>query len=196
MTCYREKSRNCPRKWETSLLKPSHNNAKKKSRYTIFGVFFCGWQLRKRKQKRCTWKFLALLILKRLAPPYFQIFLRPCSIVRYGRLNKIKSSDRLIQCNGLKEEYVKFMFLKKATKFDEIFTVDLTLCSKSQIDGEDFVNFYGLLRKCELYCKRETSEIKFANFIEFRAWEYYEFCLTLKSTHLYIYWANVNKIDA
>ena len=38
----------------------------------------------------------------------------------------------------------------KATKFDEIFTVDLTLCSKSQIDGEDFVNSCGLLRKHEL----------------------------------------------
>ena len=45
---------------------------------------------------------------------------------------------------------VKFMFSKKATKIDEIFTIDLTLCSKCQIDGEDFVNFLGLLRKREL----------------------------------------------
>ena len=30
---------------------------------------------------------------------------------------------------------LKFMFSKKATKTDEIFTVDLTLCSKCQIDG-------------------------------------------------------------
>ena len=45
---------------------------------------------------------------------------------------------------------LKFMFSKKATKIDEIFTVDLTLCSKCQIDGEDFVNFCGLLRKHEL----------------------------------------------
>ena len=45
------------------------------------------------------------------------------------------------------------MFSKKATKIDEIFTVDLTLCSKRQIDGEDFVNFRGLLRKYELYNK-------------------------------------------
>ena len=45
---------------------------------------------------------------------------------------------------------VKFMFSKKATKIDEIFTVDLTLCSKCQIDGEDFVNFRGLLRKNKL----------------------------------------------
>ena len=43
------------------------------------------------------------------------------------------------------------MFSKKATKIDKIFTVDLTLCSKCQIDGEDFVNFYGLLKKQELY---------------------------------------------
>ena len=35
--------------------------------------------------------------------------------------------------------YIKFMFFKKATKIDKIF--------KSQIDGEDFVNFCGLLRK-------------------------------------------------
>ena len=45
---------------------------------------------------------------------------------------------------------VKFMFSKKATKIDELFTVDLTLCSKCQIDSEDFVNFCGLLRKHEL----------------------------------------------
>ena len=43
------------------------------------------------------------------------------------------------------------MFSKKATKIDEIFPVDLTLCSKCQIDSEDFVDFCGLLRKHELY---------------------------------------------
>ena len=43
------------------------------------------------------------------------------------------------------------MFSKKATKMDEIFTVDLTLCGRRQIDAEDFVNFCGLLRKHELY---------------------------------------------
>ena len=47
------------------------------------------------------------------------------------------------------------MFSKKATKIDEIFTVDLTLCSKCQINGEDFVNFCGLLRKYELKMKLE-----------------------------------------
>ena len=42
------------------------------------------------------------------------------------------------------------MFSKKAKKIDKIFTVDLTVCSKCQINGEDFVNFCGLLRKDEL----------------------------------------------
>ena len=45
---------------------------------------------------------------------------------------------------------LKFMFSKKATKIDEIFIVNLTLCSKCQIDGEDFFNFCGLPRKHEL----------------------------------------------
>ena len=39
------------------------------------------------------------------------------------------------------------MFCRKATKIDEIFTVDLIKC---QIDGEDFVKFCDLLRKHEL----------------------------------------------
>ena len=43
------------------------------------------------------------------------------------------------------------MFSKKAKKVDEIFTVDLTLFSIRQMDGEDFVNFRGLLGKYELY---------------------------------------------
>ena len=37
------------------------------------------------------------------------------------------------------------MFSKKATKIDEIFTVDLTVCSKCQIDSEDFVSFVAIL---------------------------------------------------
>ena len=45
---------------------------------------------------------------------------------------------------------IKFVFSEKATKIDEIFTVDLTVCSRCQIDGEDFVKFGGLLRKHEL----------------------------------------------
>ena len=46
------------------------------------------------------------------------------------------------------------MFSKKATKFDkktdDIFIVDLTLTTYRQIDGEDVVSFFGLLRKHEL----------------------------------------------
>ena len=52
------------------------------------------------------------------------------------------------------------MVSKKATKIDEIFTVDLTLCSKCQMDGEDFVNFCGLPRKHELYCGLQTERGK------------------------------------
>ena len=46
---------------------------------------------------------------------------------------------------------VKFVFSKKATKIEEIFTVDWTLTTWCQIDSEEFVNFCGLLRKHELY---------------------------------------------
>ena len=49
------------------------------------------------------------------------------------------------------ELFLKFMFSKKAAKIDKIFAVDLTATTYCQIDGEDFVNFYGLLRKRELY---------------------------------------------
>ena len=42
--------------------------------------------------------------------------------------------------------FVKFMFSKNDTKIDEIFTVNLTLTTYCQINGEDYVNFSGLLR--------------------------------------------------
>ena len=44
---------------------------------------------------------------------------------------------------------LKFIFSKKATKFDEIFTVDLTFTTLRQINSEDFINFCGLLREHE-----------------------------------------------
>ena len=54
------------------------------------------------------------------------------------------------------------MFSKKATKIDETFTVDL---KKRQIDGEDFVNFFGLLRKINFLkmnlTGRNTKQINF-----------------------------------
>ena len=42
------------------------------------------------------------------------------------------------------------MFSTKTKKIHEIFTINLTLCNRLQIDGEDFIDFYGLLRKHEL----------------------------------------------
>ena len=36
---------------------------------------------------------------------------------------------------------LKFIFAKKATKFDNIFIIDLMLCNKCQIHGEDFRQF-------------------------------------------------------
>ena len=45
---------------------------------------------------------------------------------------------------------LKFMFSKKATKIDEISTLDLTIFSNRQIQGGDFVKFCGLLKKHEL----------------------------------------------
>ena len=43
------------------------------------------------------------------------------------------------------------MFSKKASKIDEIFTVNLTVTTYFQIDREDFVNFCGLPKKLGLY---------------------------------------------
>ena len=57
----------------------------------------------------------------------------------------------LVTTYGVDFEYVKFMFSKKATKIDELFTFGLTSCSKCQIDSEDFVDFCGLFIKHELY---------------------------------------------
>jgi hypothetical protein len=41
---------------------------------------------------------------------------------------------------------LKFMFSKKATKIDEIFSGDLMVTTYCQIDGEEFVNVCGRLR--------------------------------------------------
>ena len=65
-------------------------------------------------------------------------------------------------CLEISYSNLKFVFSKKATKFEEIFTVDLTLCSKCQIDGEDFVSFCGLLRKHELSHYHSMDRAKFS----------------------------------
>ena len=69
---------------------------------------------------------------------------------------------------GKFDVYLKFMFSKKATKIEEIFTVNLTVCSKCQIDGEDFVKFCGLLKKHELYKLKRNLEIIAKFFFNYR----------------------------
>ena len=74
-------------------------------------------------------------------------------VVRAGRSRDL-ARTHLDLVNGylvLTHSLLNFMFSKKATKIDEIFIVDLTLCSNCQIFGKDFVKFCGILRKHELY---------------------------------------------
>ena len=47
-------------------------------------------------------------------------------------------------------EQVKFIFSKKTTKINEIFTINLIICSKREINSEDFIILCGVLRKYEL----------------------------------------------
>ena len=70
-------------------------------------------------------------------------------------LRNFKRVGRLNKTNLLSEINFKVVLkVKKATKIDKIFTVDLTVTTYCQIDDEDFVNFCGLLRKRELKKKR------------------------------------------
>ena len=54
------------------------------------------------------------------------------------------------------------MFFKKATEIDEIFTVNLTLTTQCQIEGEDFVKLLGRLRKHNFYMSLD----RFLTFLE------------------------------
>ena len=58
-------------------------------------------------------------------------------------------------------KFVKFVFSKKATKIDKIFTVDLTLTT-CQVNSEDFINFVAFLEKMN-FKKRNTraQNVKF-----------------------------------
>ena len=69
--------------------------------------------------------------------PFLTCWTNPC--VQVDGVGKIMGSTK-----------VKFMFSKKATNIDKIFTVDLTVTTYCQIDGQDYFNFCGLLRKREL----------------------------------------------
>ena len=65
-----------------------------------------------------------------------------------GLFQSYKSSDD--QIGSIQMFELKFTFSEKATKIDKILTVNLTVCNNCLINGEDFVNFCGLLRKHEL----------------------------------------------
>ena len=49
---------------------------------------------------------------------------------------------------------VKFTFSEQATKMNKIFTVNLTVSSNCQINGEDFVIFVAFLENMNLKKKR------------------------------------------
>ena len=68
---------------------------------------------------------------------------------RVGHVLKMPKEPSIggVKSTKLDPSLLKFVFSKMATKIDEIFTGDLTF----QIDSENFVNFFGLLRKHELY---------------------------------------------
>ena len=96
-------------------------------------------------------KYLKKKMLKLLLIGLARLF-TPCHAVSgdirgpYKRNNSVPSIFEY----GIILYVLKFVFSKKATKIDEIFIFDLTVCSKCQIDVEDFINFRGLLRKHEL----------------------------------------------
>ena len=54
---------------------------------------------------------------------------------------------------------LKFILSRKATKIDKIFTVNLTLCSKRQIEGEDFVKFVAFLENMNFKYVAKTCAI-------------------------------------
>ena len=63
-------------------------------------------------------------------------------------VHTVKSKGKISQNFVAFSDYMdKFVLFKKAIKFEKIFTGDLTLSSKCQIDREDFVNFCSLLGK-------------------------------------------------
>ena len=97
------------------------------------------------------------IIHQRIKYPFFYNKLIHNSTTKYEpspyipKLIKKMNDDNFMKITKyLAELTLNFGFSKKAKKFEKIFSVDLMLCSKCQIDGEDSVNFCGLLRKHEL----------------------------------------------
>ena len=102
---------------------------------------------------RTEWNPCGKMDFKRMYTQYSANWCLPSKQIVQNVVKRQERESRKGKCSNLSTPVkcqLKFMFSKKATKIDEIFIVDLTLCSKCQIDGEDFVNFYGLLRKHEL----------------------------------------------
>ena len=80
--------------------------------------------------------------LTKVAPPGFE---RETEIVVARALTSVTTAaDLVVKSKG--------KILQNFVAFSEYmnFTINLTLCSKCQIDGEDFINFCGLLGKYEL----------------------------------------------
>ena len=135
-----------------SLFLSSSWSISKFSRRHMTGLFLLSSKPLKGAMQQYSGEFLLLPS----TIPLLVIYFRACFCLGFRafllwhsmkqRRVKIDPFNILIWLYGI----VKFMFSKKVAKIDEIFTVDLTLCSKCQIDGEYFVNFCGLLRKHEL----------------------------------------------
>ena len=79
---------------------------------------------------------------------------------------KVVNSAR--KCNCAYKRTLKFVFSKKAIKFDEIFTFNLMLTTYCQINSDDFVNFCGLLRKHNFKKWSETVFTCYLNLILFK----------------------------
>jgi hypothetical protein len=80
-----------------------------------------------------------------VAKPFLGIFTKVRSCYHISITSNPADQKKLLE--------VKFMFSKKATKIEEIVTVN------RQIDGEDVFNFCGLLRKHELYLLRNILNV-------------------------------------
>ena len=76
-------------------------------------------------------------------------------IILYEKKNILEKEIILNDFVSFIKTVLKFVFSKKATNFDEIFTVDLTLTTYCQIDGEDFFNFVAFLENINFTEKRK-----------------------------------------
>ena len=69
----------------------------------------------------------------------------PRVVFYLGKYKKILFFYLSVTCRHWAQ--LKFTLSEEATKIDKIFTIHLTVTTYCQIDGEDFVNICGLLRK-------------------------------------------------